>query len=96
MLKPYTLKLAKEARFCAARVARLTHHIYPWAATATTGEWPAHGEAGASPSHCGGAKTTGFDGRGIGVLIAMNDVARSVIGGKRDDHVRVEALLETA
>jgi hypothetical protein len=99
-VKPYALKLAKEARFCEARVARLNHHIPRGWLLRQLGSGLLMGKLGhtllivAVPRLQGStAVASELFAR---VKIAMNNIARSVVGGKRDDYARKETLLETA
>jgi hypothetical protein len=72
-----------------------------WTTATAAWERSADGQAGTLPSRHGTAKAAwvnGTDprGAGISVQVAINDVARSFVGHKREDHIPIVDLLEAA
>jgi hypothetical protein len=99
-VKPYINSLARESRFRAGRVARLAQHLPRGQLLRQLGSGLLMGKL----AHClpvvvrprlPGSTVASPEALSQ-VQVAVNDVARSVVGCKREDHVAIVDLLEAA
>jgi hypothetical protein len=99
-VRPYLNTLAREARFRAGRVARLAQHIPRGQLLRQLGSGLLMGKL----AHCLPVvarprlpRLTGPIPEALAsVQVAINDVARSVVGHRREDHIPIKDLLEAA
>jgi hypothetical protein len=99
-VRPYLCTLAREARFRAGRVARLSQHLPRGQLLRQLGSGLLMGKL----AHClpvvARPRLPGSTGPIPETLaslqVAINDVARSVVGHKREDHIPIVDLLEAA
>jgi hypothetical protein len=99
-VRPYLNTLAREARFRAGRVAWLAQHLPHGQLLRHLGSGLLMGKL----AHClpvvARPRLPGFTGPIPEVLasvqVAINNLARSVVGHRREDHIPIEDLLEAA
>jgi hypothetical protein len=99
-LRPYLSTLVREARFRAGRVARLSQHLPRRQLLRQLGSSLLMGKL----AHCFPVvarlrlpESTGPIPETLAsVQVAINDVARSVVGHRREDHIPIVDLLEAA
>jgi hypothetical protein len=99
-VKPYVNSLARELRFRAGRVARLAQHLPSGQLLRQLGSGLLMGKI----AHClpvvvrprFPGSTAATPEALSQVQVAVNDVARSVVGCRREDHVAIRDLLEAA
>jgi hypothetical protein len=99
-VKPYLHSLARESRFRAGRVARLAQHLPHGQLLRQLGSGLLMGKI----AHCllvvvrprFPGSTAATPESLYQVQVAVNDVARSVVGCRREDHVAIGDLLEAA
>jgi hypothetical protein len=99
-VRPYLHSLAREARFQAGRVARLSQHLPRGQLLQQLGSGLLMGNL----AHClpvvARPRLPGSTGTILAVLasvqVAVNNVARSVVGHRREDHISIVDLLEAA
>jgi hypothetical protein len=99
-VRPYLHSLAREARFWAGRVARLAQHLPRGQLLRQLGS----GLLMVKVAHCLlvvarprlPGSTSVIPKALAQVKVALNDVARSVVGCRREDHVTIVDLLEAA
>jgi hypothetical protein len=98
--EPYLHSLAREARFSASRVARMAQHLPRGQLLRQLGSGLLMGKVAhclpvvAMPRLPG--STAAIPDTLTQVQVAVNDVARSVVGCKREDHITIVDLLEAA
>jgi hypothetical protein len=94
-VRPYSHSLAREARFQAGRVARLAQHLPRGQLLRQLGSGLLMGKL----AHClpvvARPRLPGSTALAQ-VQVAVNDVALSVVGHKREDHIAIVDLLEAA
>jgi hypothetical protein len=99
-VRPYLTNLSKEARFRAGRVARLDQHLPRGQLLRQLGSGLLMGKLAhcllvvAQPRLPGSAKPIPEALESI--QVAINNVARSVVGYRREDHILIKDLLESA
>jgi hypothetical protein len=87
-VRPYVNNLANQARFQASRVARLAQHLRQLGSGLLMGKL-AHALLVVAVQRLQGSTSHATEPFAR-VQAAINDVVRSVTGGRRDDHVSVE------
>jgi hypothetical protein len=99
-VKPYLHSLARESCFRAGRVARLAQHLPPGQLLRQLGSGLLMGKV----AHCLPVvlrprlpgSTAAIPKSLAQVQVAVNDVTRSVVGCKREDHITIVDLLKAA
>jgi hypothetical protein len=99
-VRPYLTNLSKEAKFWAGRVARLVQHLPHGQLLQQLGSGLLMGKLAhclpvvAQPRLPGSAKP---NPEALATIqVAINNMARSVGGYKREDHIPIENMLESA